>query len=98
MLDTECWILDAEYWILDSSIENRESRMADLTTIATQGHFGTVTDRIVAMATQGHFDVLKQDPVLSLTIDITGREGAIIVTKRSSSTATTKRGSDITIV
>jgi hypothetical protein len=29
--------------------------MADITTIATQGHFGTVTDRIVAIATQGHF-------------------------------------------
>jgi len=32
--------------------------MADTTTISTQGHFGTVTDRIVAIATQGHFLVL----------------------------------------
>lgn len=33
--------------------------MADTTTIATQGHFGTATDRIVAIATQGHFLVLS---------------------------------------
>jgi hypothetical protein len=71
--------------------------MADLTIIATQGHFGTMTDRIVAMATQGHFGALRQGPVLSLTIDITGREGAITVTKRSSSTTTGERGDNITI-
>lgn len=35
--------------------------MADTTTIATQGHFGTVTDRIVAIATQGHFLGLEPD-------------------------------------
>lgn len=30
--------------------------MADTTTIGTQGYFGTVTVRIVAIATQGYFD------------------------------------------
>lgn len=30
------------------------------TAIGTQGHFGDVTSRIVAIATQGHFDVLAE--------------------------------------
>ena len=36
--------------------------MADTTTIATQGHFGTVHDRLVAIMTQGHFDIFYIDP------------------------------------
>lgn len=32
--------------------------MADTTTVGTQGFFGTVTDRIVAIGTQGFFDEL----------------------------------------
>lgn len=34
--------------------------MADTTTISTQGHFGTVNDRLVAIMTQGHFDIFYQ--------------------------------------
>lgn len=33
----------------------------DTTTISTQGHFGNVEDRIVAIATQGHFEELEGD-------------------------------------
>lgn len=43
--------------------------MADTTTIATQGHFGTVTDRIVAIATQGHFLALIIIPLSAVTLE-----------------------------
>ena len=36
--------------------------MADTTTIGTQGHFGTVNDRLVAIMTQGHFGAFYIDP------------------------------------
>jgi hypothetical protein len=70
--------------------------MVDLTTIATQGHFGTVTDRIVAIAAQGHYDSLTKDQILSLTIGITKRSVAITITRRNGA-AITKRSGDIVI-
>ena len=71
--------------------------MTDTTTVATQGHFGTVTDRIVAIATQGHYDELTEGQILSLTIEIIKRNGAIIITKRNGDIATTKRNGNIII-
>ena len=44
--------------------------MADTTTIATQGHFGTVNDRLVAIMTQGHFDIFYIDPSLEFICTI----------------------------
>jgi hypothetical protein len=38
--------------------------MADTTTIATQGHFGTISSAITAIATQGHFLEFFEDGVL----------------------------------
>ena len=55
----------------------------ELTTIATQGHFGSVFDRIVAIATQGHYDAFSDRAVISLAIDITRRDGGITITRRS---------------
>lgn len=42
--------------------------MADTTTIGTQGHFGTVTDRIASIATQGHFLVVDVAEVVRVFI------------------------------
>jgi len=56
---------------------------AELTTLATQGHFGTVFDRIVAIATQGHFDVFSVKAIISLTVDVSRRDGGITITRRS---------------
>ena len=71
--------------------------MADLTTIATQGHFGTVTDRIVAIATQGHYAELAKGQILSFTIEITKRSSAITITKRNGDITMTKQSGDIMI-
>ena len=72
--------------------------MADLTTIATQGRFGIVTDRILAIATQGHFGELETAiPVLSMEIDIVKRSGGIIATKRGGGIAVRKRSGGIVI-
>jgi len=73
------------------------SVMADLTIIATQGHFGTVTDRIVAIATQGHYDELAKGQILSFTIEITKRSDAITIAKRNGDITVTKQSSDIII-
>jgi hypothetical protein len=43
--------------------------MADTTTISTQGHFGTVSDRIVAIATQGHYLALVVPSATALIAD-----------------------------
>jgi hypothetical protein len=55
---------------------------ATLTTIATQGHFGSVFDRILTIATQGHYDAFSDKAVISLAIDITRRDGGITITRR----------------
>jgi len=56
---------------------------AALTRIATQGHFGSVFDRIVALATQGHYDAFSERAVITLAIDITRRDGGITITRRN---------------
>ena len=57
--------------------------MADLTTVATQGHFGSVMDRIVAIATQGHFDELAlESQILRIMIGIAKRTSSIAIAKR----------------
>ena len=71
--------------------------MTDLTTRATQGYFGSATDRIVAIATQGLFDEVMEGQLLILTIDITGRKSPIRITKRNSGDIEQKRSSRIRI-
>ncbi len=56
---------------------------AELIVIATQGHFGSVFDRIVAIATQGHYDAFSDRAVITLAVDITRRDGGITITKRN---------------
>ena len=80
-----------------ATMGNRVSKMADLTTIATQGHFGTATDRIVALATQGHYDELLESQVLLLTIGVARHSGGIVITKRNAGTTATKHSDNITI-
>lgn len=54
--------------------------MADLTTVSTQGYFGSVTDRIVAIATQGHFDELSaESQLLRFTLDIKSYTNPIVI-------------------
>lgn len=43
--------------------------MANTATIGTQGYYGTVTDRIVAIATQGYFDALAAFNKLSVSVE-----------------------------
>lgn len=56
--------------------------MADTTTIATWGHFGTVTDRIVAIATQGHFLLLEEAPVAPFIIELSASRPSIKFTAK----------------
>ncbi len=72
--------------------------MADLITIATQGHFGSVIDRIVAIATQGHFDrLVAESQLLHLTIDIMGRRNLITIKKRDIDDIEIEQSGSITI-
>jgi hypothetical protein len=72
--------------------------MADLTTIATQGHFGSVIDRIVAISTQGHFDSLvAESQLLQLTIDIMRRKNLITIKKRDIDDIEIEQSGSITI-
>lgn len=57
--------------------------LSDLTAIATQGHFGLASNRIVAIATQGHFGTFASSDVLSLTINVASCKGGITLSRRS---------------
>lgn len=55
---------------------------ADTTTISTQGHFGTVMDRIVAIATQGHFLTFTGGPHFQVSMAVDNRQAGLKVDNR----------------
>ena len=56
--------------------------MTDITSRATQGHFGEVTSRIVSLATQGIYQELEAPKILALEIEISSSKGEIEVFSR----------------